>query len=78
VTIGMGNRVWSTGYDSSYYFLSNLSSPNACLGMSDNPDVPNDEDLNDPPPNQASNLEDGDNLTIDHGPTILQAHTQLT
>lgn len=45
--------------------------------MSDNPDVPNDEDPNDPPPNQASNLEDSDNLTIDHDPTVLQAHTRL-
>jgi hypothetical protein len=45
--------------------------------MSDNPNVPNNEDPDDPPPNQASNLEDGDDLTIDHGPTVLQAHTRL-
>ncbi|KAG1733920.1 uncharacterized protein EDB91DRAFT_1238517 [Suillus paluster] len=33
--------------------LEALSATNACLGMSDNPDIPNDEDPNDPPPNQA-------------------------
>ncbi|KAG2752779.1 hypothetical protein P692DRAFT_20871094 [Suillus brevipes Sb2] len=54
-----------------------LSAKLEALGMSDNPDVPNDEDLNEPPPNQASNLEDGDDLMIDHGLTILQAHTRL-
>ncbi|KAG1813500.1 uncharacterized protein BJ212DRAFT_1482412 [Suillus subaureus] len=52
-----------------------LSAELEALGMSDNPDVPNDEDPNDPPPNQASNLEDSNDLMIDHGPTILQAHT---
>ncbi|KAG1720920.1 uncharacterized protein EDB91DRAFT_1240360 [Suillus paluster] len=54
-----------------------LSAELKALSMSDNPNVPNDEDPNDPPPNQASNLEDSNDLTIDHGPTILQAHTRL-
>ncbi|KAG1817222.1 uncharacterized protein BJ212DRAFT_1480446 [Suillus subaureus] len=54
-----------------------LSAKLEALGMSNNPNVPNNEDPNDPLPNQASNLEDGDDLMIDHGLTILQAHTQL-